>query len=289
MTLSPGELPSGTGLGPTGAARPLVSIITVVLNRAATLERAIRSVQAQSYAPIEHVVIDGGSSDGTLEIIRRHADRLAHWTSGPDAGIADAFNKGLRAARGELIGLLNADDWLSPDQVARGAGALEHSGADFVFGDLVYHDAAGRGVHRIRGDAGYAGTLAHGMPDINHPTLLARRRVYEEIGGFDPAWRFAMDYDWLLRAHRAGVRGVYAPDLVGHMSLAGASDREWRRALDEVRRISIRHGYPGGLALARYACRLGKGAVRRVVARTVPAHLHDRLRRRINRRFAQET
>ena len=270
------------------AENPLVSIITVALNRAATVERTIESVLGQIYRPIEYIVIDGGSRDGTVELIAKHADRLASWISEPDRGISDGFNKGLVRASGALIGLVNADDWLAPDQIATGVAALERSGADFVFGDLIYHAADGRRLFRIKGDPDYAKAIGRGMPDINHPTVLARRAVYRQIGGFDPALRCAMDYDWLLRAHRAGFRGVYEPALVGHMTLEGVSDQRFRRALAEVREIAIRHGEPAPAAWALYGYRLLKGGSRRLLERLLPAGLHERMRRRVNRQFTPE-
>jgi glycosyltransferase involved in cell wall biosynthesis len=270
------------------AARPLVSIVTVALNRAATIERTIESVLGQSYRPIEYIVIDGGSGDGTVDLLRRYGERIDHWQSEPDRGISDAFNKGLARAKGALIGLINADDWLAPDQIATGVAALEHSGAAFVFGDLVYHDGAGRSLFRIKGDPDYARAIERGMPDVNHPTLLAKREVYDRLGGFDPALRCAMDYDWLLRAHRAGFRGVYEPSLVGHMTLAGISDQRFRRAFAEVREIAIRHGQSRRAAWALYGYRLVKGSTRRLIERLVPAGVHERMRRRVNRQFTPE-
>jgi glycosyltransferase involved in cell wall biosynthesis len=270
------------------AARPLVSIVTVALNRAATIERTIESVLGQSYRPIEYIVIDGGSGDGTVDVLHRYGERIDHWQSEPDHGISDAFNKGLARAKGALIGLINADDWLAPDQIATGVAALEHSGADFVFGDLVYHDDAGRSLFRIKGDPDYARAIERGMPDVNHPTLLAKREVYDRVGGFDPALRYAMDYDWLQRAHRAGCWGAYEPALVGHMTLAGASDRRFGRAFAEVREIAIRHGQPRLAAWALYGYRLVKGSTRRLIERLVPAGVHERMRRRVNRQFTPE-
>jgi glycosyltransferase involved in cell wall biosynthesis len=274
--------------GRTEAGRPLVSIVTVALNRAATIARTIESVLGQSYRPIEYIVIDGGSGDGTAEIITRYADRLAWWSSEPDRGISDAFNKGLARATGEVIGLVNADDWLAPEQIATGIAALERSGADFVFGDLVYHAADGRSLFRIRGEPDYARTIGRGMPDVNHPTVLARQAIYQRVGGFDPTLRYAMDYDWLLRVHRAGFRGVYEPALVGHMSLEGVSDRRFRQALAEVRATAIRHGQPVLAAWPLYAYRLAKGNTRRWLERLLPVGLHERMRRRVNRQFTPE-
>lgn len=269
-------------------ARPLVSVITVVLNGAPAIARAVQSVLAQTYAPLEYIVIDGGSTDDTLEIIRPYEHRLARLISEPDRGISDAFNKGLRLASGDLVQLLNADDWLEPGQIERAVGALDRTAADFVFGDLVYHDPTGRPTHRVRGDPGYARRIGSGMPDLNHPTVLARREVYERIGGFDPDLRYAMDYDWLLRAHRAGFMGVYEPGLVGHMGVGGAADRRWQRALLEVMQVSRRHGCPPTRAAPLLLYRLFKGMARRQVERLAPARVHDALRARANQRFTSK-
>ena len=265
--------------------RPLVSIVTVVRNGAATLERTIRSVLGQSYRPIEYIIIDGASTDGTTDIVRRHEAALAFWRSEPDRGISDAFNKGLALARGAFIGFLNADDWMEPRQVAEAVAALERTGADFVFGDLIYHLADGRPAHRVLGDLEYAGVIDRRMPEVAHPTLLARRVIFDRVGGFDCRYRRAMDYDWLLRAHRAGFRGAYAPGLVGHMSLAGRSDADFVRALGEVRTISVRHGRPLLTAWSAYLFRLAKGSLQRLSNRVLPRPAYVWLRRRVNRSY----
>ena len=264
---------------------PLVSIVTAVRNDAATVERTIRSVLEQTYRPIEYIIIDGASTDGTTEILRRYGSALAFWRSEPDAGISDAFNKGLGVARGVFIGFANADDWLESRQVALAVAALERTGADFVFGDLIYHAPGGRPVHRVGGDPDYARLIDRRMPEVNHPTLLARRTIFDQIGGFDRRYRCAMDYDWLLRAHQAGFRGAYAPRLVGHMSLSGRSDTDFLRALGEVRMISVRHGRPRSIAWSAYLFRLAKGSLQRLSARLLPRPAHVWLRRRVNRSY----
>lgn len=225
----------------SGRDAPLVSIVTVTLNGAATLERTIRSVHAQTFPPIEHVFVDGGSSDGTLEMIGRFARHGDYWISEPDRGISDAFNKGLALARGRFVQILNADDWLSKDQIERGIAALRETGADFVFGDLIFYDD-GRPIFKYAGDPNYARVIHRRMPAISHPTVLAARNCFERIGLFDTAYRNAMDYDWLLRLHRAGGRGVYTSAVLGHMTHAGVSNRQFRRTTDEVKTIAIAHG-----------------------------------------------
>lgn len=266
---------------------PRVTVITAVLNGAGQIERAMRSVFAQTHAPLDYVVIDGGSTDGTLATIERYRKRLAHFETGPDGGISDAFNRGLAVAKGDFVQFLNADDWLEPEQIQAAVSALGASGADFAFGDLVYHAPRGEPVHRVFGDPGYAHRLRVGMPDVNHPTLLARRQIYDRIGGFDPTLRYTMDYDWLLRADAAGFRGVYAPEVVGHMTLGGAADRHWRRALVEVMQVSRRHGCPGTTAVGLLLWRLGKGAGRRALERALPGALPDVLRRLTNPRLSK--
>ena len=264
---------------------PRVSIVTVVRNGAATIERAIRSVLGQTCPAIEYIIVDGASTDGTQEIIRRYEGRLARWISEPDRGISDAFNKGVALANGACIGLLNADDWMEPDQVEIAVGALEASGADFVFGDLIFHDAAGCPVHRITGDPHYARHIRSRMPEVNHPTLLARRSMYERVGPFHLTYKAAMDYDWLLRAHLAGCRGHHEPRILGHMTLAGVSDRSYVRALREVRDIAIRHGQPPAQARALFAYRMLKGASQRGLKRLAPEPLYGLVRGLINRSY----
>ena len=225
----------------TPNAAPLVSIVTIALNAVRTLERTIASVQAQSFASIEHVLVDGASTDGTLDIIRSMARPQDFWISEKDRGISDAFNKGVTMAKGRYVLILNADDWLSPDQITHSVRALEQSGGDFVFGDLIFYEED-RPLFRYRGDPRYAKVIRRRWPAVGHPTLLAAKACFERIGLFDPVYRNAMDYDWLLRLHSAGGRGVYCADVVGHMTHDGVSNLQFARTIQEVRRIVVSQG-----------------------------------------------
>jgi glycosyltransferase involved in cell wall biosynthesis len=260
--------------------------VTTVRNGALTLSGTIESIRAQEFPDLEYIVADAGSSDETLDIVRANNDVVTYWQSEPDRGISDGFNKAIALSRGEYIAILNADDWLSPGQLAFGVETLEKTGADFVFGDLIYHDADGTPLYRMIGEADYVRRIQSVMPALNHPTVIVRRKAYERFGLFDVTLRLAMDYEFLLRLHRSGCRGVYDSRMVGHMSLAGASDTQNRRALAEVRDISVRHGASRPLAWARYLFRLVKGDVRRMLERLLPAKLSRSFRRRINRQFA---
>lgn len=225
----------------------VVSIVTVMLNSATTLERTILSVQSQTYPSIEHVFVDGGSTDGTLDIVRKRARSQDFWISEKDKGISDAFNKGVAMARGRFVLILNADDWLSTNQIEQAVNILERSGADFAFGDLLFYQN-GKPEFRYVGDPAYARAIRRRCPAIGHPTVLARKSCFDRIGLFDANYRNAMDYDWLLRLHCAGGWGVYSPKILGHMTHEGVSNRQFGRTIEEVRRIVVAQGHAYWLA-----------------------------------------
>lgn len=265
--------------------QPTVSLITIVLNGGDALLRTFKSVFAQSFQPIEYIVIDGGSKDGSVDLIKRYNRQITYWVSEPDNGISHAFNKGIAAARGDYIGLLNADDWLSPNQIEEAVRALQTSKASFVFGDLLYHDPDGQARHLIRGDPQYGNKIKSRMPALNHPTMLVRRQVFDEVGGFDRRYQAAMDYDWVLRAHLAGHDGVYSKSIIGHMTLAGTSDREFIQALTDVRRIAVSHGQPVAAAWPLFGLRVMKAMVQRLLHRHTPTSFYRLLRGWFNRDY----
>ena len=265
--------------------RPLVSLITVVLNGGDALRRTFESVCTQGYQPIEYIVIDGGSTDGSLDVIKDHDGCISYWTSEPDQGISDAFNKGITVATGDYIGLLNADDWLSPDQIETAVNLLQATDAGFAFGDLLYHAPDGTILHKIQGDPDYGTKITSLMPALNHPTMLVRRRVFDDIGGFDLRYKVAMDYDWALRAHLAGHQGVHSKDILGHMTLAGASDRQFIRSLAEVRQIAMHHGQSSVTAWTLFCFRVVKGMAQRLLQQYAPPSLYRLLRGLINRDY----
>jgi glycosyltransferase involved in cell wall biosynthesis len=264
--------------------QPLVTITTVVYNNALNIERAMQSVFAQTYRNIEYIVVDGGSTDATVDAIARHGDRLSYWHSARDGGISDAFNKGIALARGDLIGLVNSDDWMSADQVEQAIATLAATGAPFVFGDLVYYDHdSGAPQYRIAGDPDYAGKLWHRMPQFTHPTAIVRRQVYEDYGLFDPRWKIGMDYDWLQRLNRAGLHGAHSPTVLGHMSLGGVSDVRNAATLREHLAIARQYGSSAPVLCMLYAVRRTKRVARQMLAYFLPAHMVLSLRKVSNR------
>lgn len=247
---------------------PLVSVITVVYNGERFLANAIDSVLGQTYPNIEYIIIDGGSKDNTLSIIRRYESKLAWWISEPDKGISDAFNKGIARATGEWVGILNADDWYEPDAVARMMAAANDK--DVLYGDLsMWKD--GKKDYTVKGNHEI---LTREM-SVNHPTVFVRRSCYQQYGVFDLQYKCAMDYDVMLRFYTNGCRFSSLPGVITNMRWAGVSDKRWFLACKET--LAIKNKYlPGRKLLNRlYFCKhvsaiyitkkLGKGVLAPVI------------------------
>jgi glycosyltransferase len=230
-----------------------ISIITVAFNSAATIADTMRSVAAQTYDDIEHLVIDGASTDDTVAVVRDHGARVTKLVSEPDQGIYDAMNKGLALATGDFVGFLNADDMLaSPEVVASIARAAAIRGTDAVCGDLVYvrKDHPDKVLRYWRCGHFTPSRLRFGwMPP--HPTLYVRRALVGELGGFDTRLRIAADYEFILRyLGRAGTQVRYVPEVLVKMRTGGASNRSLRAVLRKSREdlLALRRNHVGGLA-----------------------------------------
>ena len=267
------------------SADHLLSIVTVCYNSEKTISRTIDSIAAQTYPHIEYIVVDGGSTDRTVEILRSRQTDIDLWISERDHGISDAFNKGIALATGEYVALVNADDWLEPDHFRLAIEHLKRSDADFTFGNLMFHDHEGAPLYTLIGDALYASKILHAMPAINHPSIVCRRSLYERNGLFDKTFRIAMDYEWLLRNHKQGARGAYIPDITSHMGTNGISQRRVLASLKEVERASIRYGYSASRARIRYWIRTTKVTLRLFIERNVSLSLAISLRALINSRY----
>jgi glycosyltransferase involved in cell wall biosynthesis len=177
------------------------SIVTVCLNSEQTIEGTIRSVAAQDYREIEYIVVDGGSTDSTLDILRRHNASVGVLVSEPDAGIYDAMNKGLGLATGDVVAFLNSDDeYVSPDTVGRILSVIREQKVDAAYGDLVYVDRKTPHIIRRRWIAGpyREGRFSSGWVPP-HPTFFCRKSVYDRFGGFDARFRIAGDFELMLR------------------------------------------------------------------------------------------
>lgn len=211
-----------------------VSIVTVVRNGAATLPDCIASVLAQTHPGIEYIVVDGASTDATPDVIRSFGSKIALVISEPDRGPYDAMNKGIAAATGDVVGILNADDlYAHPNVVSQIIEKLQLTAADAAYGDLLYVDRENLSrVWRVwRAGAYRPGAFLQGwMPP--HPTFFVKRAVYHRFGTFNLNLGTAADYELMLRlVHKHGIRLCYVPDVLVWMRRGGLSNASWRNWL----------------------------------------------------------
>lgn len=229
-----------------------ISIVTAVYNRASTLGDAIASVQSQQFPYIEHIIQDGGSSDGSLNVIAQFSDPRIQIQSEPDDGIYDAINKGIARATGEVVGLLHSDDFLAADDVVQKiVGAFADPDVEGVYGDLQYVSASDpkRTVRHWTAGAYSPHLLRRGwMPP--HPTLYLRREVFEKYGLYDTSFSIAADYDAMLRYLAHGkIKLAYIPEVLVKMRMGGESNRSVERVLRKSREDlrALRKNEVGGL------------------------------------------
>lgn len=213
---------------------PLVSIITIVYNGEKYIEQAMLSVLNQTYSNIEYIVVDGRSTDGTISIVNKYRDKIDQFISEKDRGISDAFNKGIKMANGELIGILNADDWYEREAVELVVKAS--AVADVIYGDMQLWNADERDFI-VKGNH----SLLEQEMTINHPTVFVRKSMYENLGLFDENFRCAMDYDMLLRLKVEGSRFAYVPRVLANMRWGGFSDAKWMIGCKET--LAIKNKY----------------------------------------------
>ena len=233
--------------------RPLISVVTVVRNGAAHLEQTILSVLGQSYDNVEYLVVDGGSTDGTVDILRRYQDRLDYWVSEPDHGIYDAMNKGLQLAGGELIGLLNADDFYQPGALEMVAQAYCSEGTHGIYyGDNIVLQEDLALIYRSHA------TLRYwlGMP-MCHQAMFVHQDLYERLGGYNTRYRFAADYEFLLRAIAANVAFVHVQGYLVSYRNTGLTSVHYASSLGEAKRIN--REYCGAFSGHHLAYLLGYG------------------------------
>jgi glycosyltransferase involved in cell wall biosynthesis len=179
-----------------------VTLITIVRNGESYIERTIKSALSQSYNNIEYIVLDGSSSDRTMEVVAAYKDRISIVVSEPDKGISDAWNKGLGLATGDIIALLNAGDGHYPDAVSKAVQAIK-AGADMTYGDTELVDDDGK-VLRVNQGRFHLWWYSAGF-GFYHPSVFARKSVYDKVGGFSLARRYAMDSDWITRVVQSGA------------------------------------------------------------------------------------
>ncbi len=250
---------------------PKISIVTPSYNQASFIEEALQSVKDQNYPSLEHIVIDGASTDRTVPILQEYSQRPdwqhLRWVSEPDQGQSDALNKGFRMAEGLIIGWLNSDDRYRPlcfEKIVKALGTFPD--ADIVYGDYSYMDEVGR-VSRIRREIEFSRFVLayHHMLCIPTTSTFFRRRIFEEGNWIDTRYHYAMDYEFFLRLANAGYRFQHIPHLLADFrwhfeSKSSSQSTKFVTEHDEIARMysPILRRMPSGipLALVRKGARL---------------------------------
>ncbi len=229
-----------------------ISVVTAVYNRVGTIGEAMTSVQTQSFDAVEHIIQDGGSTDGTLAAVNYAATCNTRIVSERDDGIYDAINRGIRRATGDVIGLMHSDDTFANNEVlSKVAAAFTSLDVDGVYGDLQYVAANNpeRVVRHWRSGPYHPSLLKRGwMPP--HPTLYLRRNVFDRFGLYDTSFRIAADYDAMLRyLGRGQIKLGYIPEVLVKMRLGGESNRSLGRVILKSREDlrAIRNNGVGGI------------------------------------------
>jgi len=212
--------------------QPLVSIITIVLNGEKEIRQTMDSVLQQSYGAVEYIVIDGGSTDATVSILKEYDSQLTVWQSGPDNGISDAFNKGIKLAKGEIVGLINAGDWYEPDAIQCVVDAfVAGTEVGVVCGALQFW----KGVQREYLCDSVPELLEREM-SVTHPSCFVLTSLYRRCGMFSEEYKLAMDYELLLRLKMKGTVFIALDTVLANMQHDGISEENWKKALQETHR-----------------------------------------------------
>lgn len=224
----------------TGSAeQPLISVVTVVFNGAKHIEETIRAVAAQTYENVEHIVIDGGSADGTVDVLRRYDAVLGYWMSEPDSGVYDAMNKGIMQVSDpeSYVLFANADDSLyAPDALQR---VIEQGrGEDMLYGRMLLADDM---VSAVVGKRVELSDLV--LQTLCHPATFVRKRVFDSVGMFDTRYIIAADYDHIVRCFSAPVSTRFVDVVVSRMRMGGLSEDQFMRSCRE-RKDVIRRRFP---------------------------------------------
>lgn len=218
-----------------------ITIITICYNSAKTVADTLKSVREQIHKNIEHIVVDGGSKDKTLEVVATAGPHVAKLVSERDDGIYDAMNKGLALATGEIVGFLNSDDFYADSSVlTKIANAFQDESVDACYGDLVYvSQDSSRVVRYWRSKPFIKGSFAKGWCPA-HPTFYVRKSVIDRVGFFDQSFKLASDMEFMMRyLERAKIRSVYIPNVLVKMRVGGVTNQSWKNIVQQNKEIFI--------------------------------------------------
>ena len=220
---------------------PLVTILMPSKNSEKTIEQSILSVLNQSYGNIEFIIFDSLSTDNTVSIINKYKNKVSYFKSESDLSPADAVNKGIKLSTGDYIMWLGTDDWLEHDHVSKIIRFFSVENIDFQYGNLTYVQNE-KILFKQSGEVNYANQIAYKMPRLNSPTVCVRSDLFQYVGLFNVDYKFACDYEWLLRASKLGYKGVYNKDIYVFHRLGGLSTKYFVLASNEVRKAAVIYG-----------------------------------------------
>lgn len=259
---------------------PAISVVIPVLNGASTLPDTFSSILEQHYSNIEIIVIDGGSSDGTLDLIEQNSQWITYWESGMDTGISNAFNRGIDKSTGDLVAILNSDDFWEKDTLNKVIQAFSHNPKmDIFHGWLRYVDSETGGYVEKPDLSKMKRYMA-----VYHPTMFVSRKAYNENGLYREDLKYAMDSEWCHRAMNRGLEFCEIPSVIANMRLSGISDSEFVGALREYRNSVISHNLNTSFGAYFYYITqiLLKGALKNSALRRIKMSIDRSLGRKTN-------
>ncbi len=215
-----------------------VSIITVVYNGVKTLEQAIQSVLNQTYTNIEYVIIDGQSTDGTIDIIEKYKDKISYYVSEPDQGIYDAMNKGLATVSGDIIGILNSDDWYDPNAVEYVMDCFADNDTDIVYGGFKHVESDGI-ISSVKTMAPLTDLWYEIL--ICHQAAFVKREIYKKMGVYSLDYKIAADYEFFLRCYSKRVKFTYLEKELVYFRFTGISSTKHLRCAEEINQIALQY------------------------------------------------
>jgi len=249
--------------------KPLVSVITAVYNGEKYLEETIQSIVNQTYENIEYIIIDGGSSDGTVDIIKKYEDKIDYWVSKKDDGIYDAMNKGLEVTKGEYISILNADDYYTSDAISLSIEKIIKTKCDYSIANVEYVKSGGiiRAIYPLEENYIY-----QEMP-YPHVSAVISSKVYKDVGFFDTSFRIAGDHDMAVRIHMQGYKACYVDKVIAQLEEGGISSGV--ESNKESLGVAIKNGKNKINAWATYFTQLLKISIVKILPFSLVKRIHE--------------
>ncbi|MEZ9718567.1 glycosyltransferase family 2 protein [Vibrio cyclitrophicus] len=228
-------------------SNPKISIITIAFNAYSDgLEKTIESVVKQKNDSIEYIIIDGGSNDLSHDVYKKYHESVDYFISEKDKGISDAFNKGVRASKGDYIWFLNAGDYLNDYAVEHVENFIEKHQQSIIYGDMFWVE--NRKISLLCPSESYEDKIRYVMPFL-HPSTIVKKTIFQDVGYFDTSLKRAMDYDLLVRAYLSQHRAIKIDFPLAFMTAGGVHDSDYLKTLKEVMHVSTRNGAKRYIAL----------------------------------------